>query len=146
MAPPDEWIARRLNNQTTKRLNIEKQLAMKSSRLAKFASLAAITLFFGSLTSIATAGPGPMLFHPVKSAKEAMSLKAGSEIAVTCGKCHGTAVMTVDQERSYQKGCNCPMCKLSYKTIMPGGGGRGSFGLYYCSEGARNTASLSARK
>ncbi len=117
---------------------------MKKNLLTKIASLAAVALCFG-ITSTAMAGPGPMMFHPVKSAKEAAGLKVGSEIAVTCGKCHGMSVMTVDSERSYQKGYNCPMCKLSYKTIMPGGGGRGSYGLYYYTDGAGSTATLSAR-
>lgn len=117
---------------------------MKTNSLMKVASLAAIALLFGGFTSTASAGPGPMMFHPVKSAKEAGKLKEGTQIAISCGKCHGISVMTVDKDRSYLQGYTCPMCKVTFKTIMPGGGGRGTVGLYSYSDGAGTTATLTA--
>ena len=37
-----------------------------------------------------------MMFHPVKSAKEAAQIESGFEIAVNCGERHGYGAFAVD--------------------------------------------------
>lgn len=118
---------------------------MKSNPLTKIASLLTAALFLASLTATATAGPGSvMAFHAVPSEKAASKLKVGSQIAVSCDQCHGISVMAVDAERSYLRTYTCPMCKLKFTTLMPGGGGRGTVGSYSYSDGAGHTAHLTA--
>jgi hypothetical protein len=117
---------------------------MKTSTFLKSVSLLAAALCVAGFTATATAGPGPMMFHPVKSEKEAAKLKVGSQIAVSCGNCGGITVTTVDAERSYLKSYTCAGCKKTFSTIMPGGGGRGTFGSFGYSDGSGHFATLTA--
>jgi predicted RNA-binding Zn-ribbon protein involved in translation (DUF1610 family) len=81
-------------------------------------------VFAITLASEAQAGPGPQqVFTPVKTMKQAQSLRPGSRIAISCGNCGGITTYTVDEGRSYLKGYTCPSCKRVYR-VMPGGGGR----------------------
>ena len=117
---------------------------MKTNPPLKIVSFLAAALLLAGLIPTATAGPDPMMFHPVKSAKEAGKLKVGSQIAVNCGSCNGVSVATVDADRTYLRSFKCPMCKKTFTTIMPGGGGRGTVGSYSYSDGAGHTATLTA--
>jgi hypothetical protein len=118
---------------------------MKNNPFLKSIALLAATLFLAGFTATATAGPGPtMMFHAVKSEKEAAKLKIGTQIAVACGNCGGITVMTVDADRSYLRGFTCPTCKKTFSVIMPGGGGRGTLGSFAYSDDAGHTATLTA--
>ncbi len=84
-----------------------------------------VTAFFTMASASETkAGPGPQqVFTPVKTMKEALSIKAGTPIAISCGNCGNVTVFKADEEHSYMKGYTCPSCKRVYR-VMPGGGGR----------------------
>jgi predicted RNA-binding Zn-ribbon protein involved in translation (DUF1610 family) len=102
-------------------------------------------LFAAFLVSVivtqAQAGPGPQAFTPVKTAKQAESIKEGDRIAFHCGNCGTVTVLTVDKERSFLRGYTCPKCKLKFVMHQVGGQG-GSVGSYVYEDGAGHSAKL----
>jgi hypothetical protein len=104
---------------------------MNITKYSKTLGALVAAAFVVAITSGAQAGPGPQqVFTPVKTMKQAQSLKVGARIAVSCGNCGGVTTLTVDDERSYLRGFTCPSCKRAYH-IMPGGGGRAADQLAY---------------
>jgi len=87
-------------------------------------SVLGAAILFASLALNANAGPGPQMFEPVKTMKQAAKLKAGTTIAISCGNCGGISTIAVDEGRSYLRGFTCPMCKHAFHVLQPGGGGR----------------------
>ncbi|MGB8166320.1 MAG: hypothetical protein WCF18_02445 [Chthoniobacteraceae bacterium] len=84
-------------------------------------------VFAVALASEAQAGPGPQrIYMPIKTMKEAQSLKVGTSISYSCGNCGAVVTTVVTPERSYTKGFTCPGCKRAFRVVSPGGGGKGT--------------------
>lgn len=63
---------------------------------------------------------------PVKTVKQAQSLKVGTSISYSCGHSGAAVTTTVTPARSYMKGFTYPGCKRTFRVISPGGGSKGA--------------------
>ncbi|MGB8169769.1 MAG: hypothetical protein WCF18_19870 [Chthoniobacteraceae bacterium] len=112
---------------------------MKNNLILTTARLAIAACFFSAASAFAGPGLQPM-YVPVK-ASEVASIKPGTRLAVTCGKCHAVLAMTADASKSYEKGFNCPGCKAKF--VRKEIGGRGAtVGTYVYVDKAGEEATL----
>ena len=81
-------------------------------------------LFVTGLVAQAQAGPG---YHesyvPVKTMKEAQSIKTGTRLAVACPECGAVTVFTAGDDHNYVRGYTCERCKAKFVARMIGGRG-----------------------
>jgi hypothetical protein len=94
-------------------------LTIRKTLRALFAAL-----FVAGLAAQAQAGPGyHESYAPVKSMKEAETLKPGTRLAISCGNCGVTTVFVAGEDRSYLRGYTCDRCKKKFVARMIGGRG-----------------------
>ncbi|MEO8352125.1 MAG: hypothetical protein ABI680_10370 [Chthoniobacteraceae bacterium] len=115
---------------------------MKTNIITRILCSALLT--FGVITS-AVAGPGPQqIFRPVKTMKQAESIKPGHAIAFSCGNCGSMSVTVADKDRSYLRGHTCDNCKKKFVLRQNAHGEtRGEF-IY--EDDAKHTATLLQKK
>ena len=78
------------------------------------------------------AGPGPQVFHPVKSKQELSALRPGTQVAHECPHCGAITISKADKKQSHAEGFACPVCKMQV-TYRDTGGGKGpKLGLIDC--------------
>lgn len=80
-------------------------------------------LFVTTIVAQAQAGPAPQMYVPVRTAKQAESIKPGERLAITCGNCGAVSVFTAGSDRSYLRGFTCSGCKRKFVTHEIGGRG-----------------------